>query len=103
MTRVPSTLAAAPAPGSRQLARGITATWWYTVSAVLFIELMLVGAWTGIAAAVDLSGGILLFIGLGGLLWCASTLMLLLDYRHRLDAEPGVGWLCRSSSRWATE
>lgn len=92
MTRVPSALAAAPAPGSRQLARGITATWWYTVTAVLFIELMLVGAWTGIAAAVDLRGGILLFVGLGGLLWCASTLMLLLDYRHHLDAEPGVAW-----------
>ncbi|MFJ6533962.1 sensor histidine kinase [Microbacterium sp. NPDC091662] len=92
MSSVPPDFSAEPAPGSRQLARGITATWWYTVTAVLFIELMLVGAWTGIAAAVDLRGGILLFVGLGGVAWCASTLMLLLDYRHHIDSRPGVAW-----------
>ncbi|MFD7869839.1 sensor histidine kinase [Microbacterium sp. NPDC059771] len=92
MTRIPPASTVEPAPGSRQLARGITATWWYTVTAVLFIELMLVGAWTGIAAAVDLRGGVLLVVGLGGVVWCASTLLLLLDYRHRLEAGPGVEW-----------
>ncbi len=92
VTRIPPASTVEPAPGSRQLARGITATWWYTVTAVLFIELMLVGAWTGIAAAVDLRGGVLLVVGLGGVVWCASTLLLLLDYRHRLEAGPGVEW-----------
>ena len=91
MTRI-APAAAEPAPGSRQLARGITATWWYTVSAVLFIEVMLVVAWTGIAAAVDVRGSTVLFVGVGGLVWCASTLMLLLDYRHHVEAGPGVAW-----------
>ncbi|MFE7197103.1 sensor histidine kinase [Microbacterium oxydans] len=92
MTRVPPAPAAEPAPGSRQLARGITATWWYTVTAVLFIELMLVGAWTGIAAADDLRGGVILFVGVGGVVWCASTLLLLFDYRRHVDVAPGVAW-----------
>ena len=92
MTRVLPDPAPEPAPGSRQLARGITATWWYTVTAVLFIELMLVGAWTGIAAADDLRGGVILFVGLGGMVWCASTLLLLFDYRRHVDVAPGVAW-----------
>lgn len=90
--RSPSPALSDPGPGARQLARGITATWWYTVIAVLFIELMLVGAWTGIAAALDLSGMDLLLVGVGGIVWTASTLPLLLDYRHRTDAGPGVAW-----------
>ncbi|MDF2508664.1 MAG: histidine kinase [Microbacterium sp.] len=92
MTRIAPAPAFEPAPGSRQLARGITATWWYTVSAVLFIELMLVVAWTGIAAAVDVRGGTMLFVGVGGLVWCASTVMLLLDYRHHAGVGTGVAW-----------
>lgn len=91
-SRVETVAPADLSPGARQLSRGITATWWYTVTAVLFIELMLVGAWTGIAVAVDLRGGSILVVGLGGVLWCASTLMLLVDYRHRVDAGPGVAW-----------
>jgi len=35
-----------PSLGARQLARGITATWWYTFSAVVFLELFLVLVWT---------------------------------------------------------
>lgn len=92
MTRVSPDTAAEPTPGSRQLARGITATWWYTVAGVLFIELMLVGAWTGIAAADDLRGEVLLVVGLGGLGWCASTLLLLHDYRRHVDVSPRVAW-----------
>jgi two-component system sensor histidine kinase DesK len=79
-------------PGARQLSRGITATWWYTVTAVMFLEIMLVAAWTGIVAATTLDGFVVLVFGIGGLVWCASTVMLLLDYRHRVDAEPGIRW-----------
>lgn len=82
-----------PGPGARQLARGITATWWYTVGGVIFIELMLVAAWLGIAVALDRSGVALLVVGVGGVLWAASTVLLLVDYRHRVDAGPGVGWV----------
>lgn len=88
----PTPIPSDPGPGARHLARGITATWWYTVTAVLFIELMLVGAWTGIAVALDLSGGALLVVGIGGIVWTASTFPLLLDYRHRIDVGPGVAW-----------
>lgn len=80
-------------PGARQLARGVTATWWYTVTAVMMFELALVAAWTLVALAVDLSGVESVIVGGGGLLWCASTIALLADYRHRLDAEPGVRWV----------
>ncbi len=79
-------------PGARQLARGITATWWYTASAVVFFELMLVAAWTGVTAAVDVRGGTILVVAIGGVLWCASTMLLLADYRSRIDAGPGVAW-----------
>lgn len=92
VTRIPPAFTAEPAPGSRQLARGITATWWYTVTAVLFIELMLVGAWTGVAAAYDLRGGVVAVVGLGGVVWCASTMLLLGDYRHGLTVGAGVEW-----------
>lgn len=86
-------LAPAPiSPGAVSLTRGVAATWWYTLAAVLFIELMLIGAWTGIVAATDLGGAVVLTVAIGGLLWCASTLLLLFDYRHRLDAGPGVPW-----------
>ncbi|MDN3445706.1 histidine kinase [Microbacterium sp. APC 3901] len=81
-----------PPPGARQLARGITATWWYTFSAVVFLELFLVLVWTLQALAVP-GGAVAPFVvGLGGLVWWASTMVLLVDYRHRLDAEPGIAW-----------
>ena len=62
------------------------------MSAVVFMELMLVGAWTGVAAAVDRRGIVLVVIGFGGIVWCASTLLQLFDYRHRVDAGPGISW-----------
>lgn len=58
----------------------------------MFLEIMLVAAWTGIVAAVNLSGFVVLVFAIGGLIWCASTAMLLSDYRHRIDAGPGIPW-----------
>lgn len=84
---------AEPAPGAQQLARGITATWWYTASAVMFFELLLVLLWTAIAFAVTPGSSVGLIVGVGGLLWCASTVPLIAAYRHRMDAEPGVRWV----------
>lgn len=80
------------APGARQLARGIIATWWYTVSGVLFLELMLVFFWTVLAFAEPESIVPGMIVAVGGLIWWASTALLLRDYRHRVDAEPGVAW-----------
>ncbi|MGH3689766.1 MAG: sensor histidine kinase [Microbacterium sp.] len=82
-----------PSPGARQLSRGVTATWWYTATAVIIFELALVAAWMVTTLAVDLRGFSGVIVGGGGLLWVASTVPLLLDYRHRLDAEPGVRWM----------
>lgn len=70
----------------------MTATWWYTATAVVAFELALIGAWTLVAFAADSSSFRALVVGIGGLLWCASTIPLMIDYRHRLDAEPGVRW-----------
>ncbi|WP_259461072.1 MULTISPECIES: sensor histidine kinase [unclassified Microbacterium] len=88
----PHVASAEPSPGAQHLARGVTATWWYTVTAVVFLQLVLVGVWTGIVAATDTRGAVIAVVGIGGLLWCASTLLLLFDYRHRVDAGPGVPW-----------
>lgn len=79
-------------PGARQLSRGITATWWYTVTAVLAFQVALVAAWAIVTFASDLQGYRGLIVGLGGLVWCAATVPLLIDYRHRMDSEPGVRW-----------
>ncbi len=81
-----------PPPGARQLARGITATWWYTVSAVAFLEFFLVLVWTLQALAVPGDATAALVVGVGGVVWWGSTIVLLADYRHRLDAEPGIAW-----------
>ncbi|MFS0852937.1 sensor histidine kinase [Microbacterium sp. 179-I 3D4 NHS] len=86
------TASADSVPGSRQLARGVVATWWYTASGVVFLEAMLVLFWTILAFAVPgtITPGVV--VAVGGLLWCASTVLLLRDYRHRHDAAPGVAW-----------
>ena len=85
-------IAAEPSPGARQLTRGITATWWYTASAVVLFELAMAFTWAALAIAVGAADGAVLVVAVGGLAWTASTVLLLADYRHRLDAEPGVAW-----------
>lgn len=81
-----------PSLGSRQLERGITATWWYTFSAVVFLELFLVLVWTLEALAAPGPTGAMIVVGVGGIVWWLSTMLLLWAYRHRVDAEPGIPW-----------
>lgn len=86
--------AADPSPGARQLARGITATWWYTVSAVIAFEVAVLFLWAVVVAAAGPGPGpaVPLTMGLGGALWVASTLLLLWDYRRGGDAGPARSW-----------
>lgn len=88
----PSRLAPSSTPGARQLAWGVTATWWYTATGVVFIEIMVVFLWMTSVLLARAGTGVLLVVGIGGVLWCASTLLLISDYRTRFDAEPGVPW-----------
>lgn len=90
-SRLPAS-AGDPPPGAGQLARGITATWWYTFLAVVFVELFLVFIWT-LRVFVEPGGAVVpLVVGIGGLVWWVSTMPLLADYRRRLDAEAGIPW-----------
>lgn len=79
-----------PPPGARQLARGITATWWYTVSAVLFLQLFLVLVWTLRAMAAPSAVVAPLVVAGGGALWWGSTLLLVTAYRHRGHGDRGL-------------
>jgi two-component system sensor histidine kinase DesK len=92
--RVPSARERTDAGGIAPLRvnRGVTATWWYTLSGVLFFEAMVVFIW--LAAVVEVGGtsASLVVIGVGGLAWIASTVALLLDYRHRTDEGTWVRW-----------
>lgn len=78
---------------SRLLTQGITATWWYTFSGVLFIEVMMVFVWLGVLpdAGVD-PLGIAVFLTAGAV-WAAATVPLLLQYRHRdPTTTPAARW-----------
>lgn len=87
----PEDAVATAARGAR-LTRGITATWWYTIIAVLFFELILVLVWTVTLVEDGLGRASLAVIGIGGLIWVAATMMLLFAYRHRSEAEPIARW-----------
>ena len=82
----------AAARATVRLNRGITATWWYTASAVILFELLIVFLWLVTLLAGGLQAGQLLAVGVGGLLWSASTVQLLVDYRHRSDAAASASW-----------
>lgn len=72
------------------ISRGISATWWYTFSGVMFFQLVVVFVWaTVLFSALDdpVIGAV---VGIGGLIWCGSAVPLLLQYRHRDDAA-GLG------------
>jgi two-component system sensor histidine kinase DesK len=82
--------AAEAARGALRLTRGISTTWWYTLIATVCFEVLLVTLWGATLAEAGASVGTLATVGIGGLLWAAATLPLLLDYRHRL-ATSGMG------------
>lgn len=68
-----------------RLSRGVTATWWYTLSGIVFFEVMLVFVWA--TALLDRGDGFgpALTVFLGGLVWAGATVPLLLDYRNTAE------------------
>lgn len=77
--------------------RGVRATWWYTVGAVIFFEVIIGMLW--IVDQVERGTGdasIVATLALGAT-WCLATLQLLRDYRHRTPEHPPVasrfGWI----------
>ncbi|MGO2684734.1 sensor histidine kinase [Microbacterium sp.] len=79
--------------GLRRLNRGIAATWWYTASGVIGFQAMVLFIWLTIFGSMGLDLGALTVIGVGGIIWCAASVPLLMQYRHRDDtAGPFVGW-----------
>ena len=81
---------AAQRRGRLRLTRGITATWWYTVSAVVFLEFMIVVVWIGALVEAGRSTAVIATVGLGGLVWWLSTFVLMRDYRQRTEHEQFV-------------
>ena len=75
-----------------RLTRGISATWWYTISGVFFFELMVVFIWcTGMLEAGAPPPRILAVL-VGGLVWVAATVPLMLRYRLHVDGLPDTRW-----------
>ncbi len=75
-----------------RLTRSITATWWYTASGILFFEAMFILVGAAVTSQTGHGPAVIGFVGLGGLVWCASTVPLVLDYRHRSDTAPLILW-----------
>ncbi|SMH28487.1 two-component system, NarL family, sensor histidine kinase DesK [Rathayibacter oskolensis] len=63
------------------LTRSITATWWYTLTGVLFLDTVLVLVWT--SSQLPAGPAAVAAVGLGGLVWLAAQVPLLLGYRLR--------------------
>ena len=68
-----------------RLSRGVTATWWYTFSGIVFFEVVLVFVWG--TALLDRGDGFgpALTVFIGGLVWVTATVPLLLDYRNTAE------------------
>lgn len=98
MSVAPPPDAAAPAVAVAEerirlrLSRGITATWWYTVVAVLFFELVLVLVWMAALLERGLEHAVVLGAGAVGLVWTASTMLVLREYRRRTDTSIRTPW-----------
>lgn len=70
------------------LTRGISATWWYTATAVLFFELVLGMVWAVIWRTVPESASEFILVGGAALVWVGATLPLLSAYRGRTEVAP---------------
>ncbi|WP_370517420.1 sensor histidine kinase [Pseudactinotalea sp. HY160] len=96
MTSPDDRAAAAPAaPGlrsDRRLTRSITVTWWYTVSAIVFFELMLVLMTVSVLHLEGFRPAVVRAVAAGGLLWLVATGVALVAYRHRTDSAPLLPW-----------
>ncbi|MFC8683367.1 sensor histidine kinase [Microbacterium ureisolvens] len=75
-----------------RLSRGISATWWYTASGVLLFELAVTLVWVLTLLEAGRPSPVLAAIGAAGLVWTASTAVLLQYYRHRTDESPWARW-----------
>lgn len=69
--------------GSRRLRTGITVTWWYTVAGLLVFQLMVVSLWIGAQANLGKSPSSVVIMAIGGAVWCAATVPLMVQYRRR--------------------
>ncbi len=71
----------------RRLARSISATWWYTASAVILFEIALVFVAGVVLLEADHAPVRVAVVGLGGLVWVTATVVLLLRYRQTAAGE----------------
>ena len=89
------TTPSAPEPRSlpvRATSRGVRVTWWYTASAIVFFQLVVVVTWAGTLLQGGMQDVPSLAVLIGGLLWCGSTVPLLIAYRHRTGEPAAVQW-----------
>ncbi|MCR2814617.1 sensor histidine kinase [Microbacterium jiangjiandongii] len=92
MTRPATPSIDAAARSELRLTRGIRVTWWYTLSAIVFFELVLLTLAISVLADGDATPFVVAVVAGGGLVWCASTVVLLTDYRDRTDTGPLAPW-----------
>lgn len=76
--------------GAIDLTRGIAATWWYTISAVIFFEAVIALLWTTTWAVASGAAWQGLLAGAVGVVWVACTVPLLLVHRSRSESDPLV-------------
>ena len=76
--------------GALRLRRSITATWWYTLSGVVFLEFTLVSIWAVTLLGARYGADVVGWFAVGGLIWLASTVALLMDYRRSERANMSV-------------
>jgi two-component system sensor histidine kinase DesK len=88
----PTSGGASSAPARKVAARGVTATWWYTVTAIVFFELIVVLVWSATLSQTDIAQGAVIAVLVGGLVWVLSTAPLLRAYRHRTGEATAVDW-----------
>lgn len=82
-----------PAASRMRITRGISATWWYTVSGVFFFELMLVLLWATVTIESGTGYSTSVTILIGGAVWIIATVPLMLRYRQQVSGLPDVRWL----------